>query len=575
MSDTTTSGQAHQADTHGTAASSFQSAQSSIGPYSLLEKLGEGGMGAVYKAMHVNLKKVMAIKVLAPRRELRDGVVNRFYQEMEAIGRLDHPNLVRATDAGEDQGRHFLVMEYVDGEDVAKILRRRKTLTIAEACAIVRQTALGLQYLADQNLVHRDIKPSNLMMTASGQVKILDLGLALLQREAADEASELTNPGQVMGTWDYMAPEQTFDSHQVDIRADIYSLGCTFYKMLTGSAPFSSAVYATNRDKVLAHRAVEATPLSQLVPGAPPALEGVLQRMLAKAPADRFQSPAELLQALDTVAPEATPVASRESFANRSQSSATSKTDELPSDAGVVASLRRLSGKSWPVGVAAAGFMIVAIIIWPRGDPPPATGQWHSLMEAAPRRLHWSNNLPQPVWNDKRKEILAAPAGDLGILGLGRVPAKIKNYRFRVNMRQNPWSSNVGIVFGFREKVDNDERVIRYQSVGLVEQPDGSLLMERRRTVGTFPAEGPSRFQSAIIMSQFTARPPRDEEPLEIEVHGSHLLRVIWAGVELPDLCRPALNAQFTEEDYAGEVGVFCSNNMAIFRNGEMMLLEP
>ena len=232
-----------------------------IGPYRLLEKLGQGGMGTVYKALHIKLDKLVALKVLSADRMQDPQAVSRFEREMKAVGKLEHPHLIRAFDAGEAEGTHFLVMEYVAGEDLGSLAKRLGQLPVAEACELIRQAAVGLQYAHEHGLVHRDIKPANLLVAFSGQLsavssqedatgipklnadrcpltatlKILDLGFALLQEQAGD-AGELTSAGQVMGTLDYMAPEQCGDSHQVDIRADIYSLGATLYRLLAGRA---------------------------------------------------------------------------------------------------------------------------------------------------------------------------------------------------------------------------------------------------------------------------------------------------------------------------------------------------
>ncbi len=175
--------------------------------YDLLEKIGQGGMGTVYKALHSRLKRIVALKVLADHRLNDPAAVDRFSREMQAVGKLAHPNIVRALDAGEADGRHYLVMEYIDGLDLSRLSRRCGPLPVAEACELVRQAALALQHAHEHGLVHRDMKPSNVMLTRDGQVKVLDLGIALLQPEEP-ATSDLTGTGQVMGTLDYMAPEQ-------------------------------------------------------------------------------------------------------------------------------------------------------------------------------------------------------------------------------------------------------------------------------------------------------------------------------------------------------------------------------
>jgi serine/threonine protein kinase len=291
---------------------SGEGALATLREYQLLEELGEGGMGTVYKARHAKLKRTVALKVL-PRNRTHDAqAIARFEREMEAVGKLEHPNIVRALDAGEHNGTHYLVMEFIDGVDLSKLVQRRGRLALADACELVRQAAVALQHAYEHGLVHRDVKPSNLMLTtagtaaaattvrgpdAGGQVKLLDLGLALLAGPQP-AAQFLTASNQMMGTADYVAPEQVGDSHAVDIRADIYSLGCTLFKLLTGEAPFSGAKYGSSLQKMLAHRREPIPPVTQLRPDVPGELAAVLNRMCAKQPSDRFATPAEVAAAL-------------------------------------------------------------------------------------------------------------------------------------------------------------------------------------------------------------------------------------------------------------------------------------
>ncbi|MDB5335641.1 MAG: hypothetical protein JWN70_1260 [Planctomycetaceae bacterium] len=275
-----------------------------LGQYHLLQKLGEGGFGAVYKALHSRLDKVVALKVLTTSR-LRDRhAVDRFGREMRAVGKLHHINIVAATDAGEIDGMHYLVMELVDGIDLRKLVKQHGRLPIGAACELIRQAAVGLQHVHEHGLVHRDIKPSNLMLTLSQNrddapaVKVLDLGLALLDETHLEHVGELTATGQVMGTLEYMAPEQGSDTHAVDIRADIYSLGASLYKLLTGRAPFSSDQYRSPMKLLMALATQSPPTLSDRCPEIPPELEAIVLRMLAKNPADRYSTPHELADAL-------------------------------------------------------------------------------------------------------------------------------------------------------------------------------------------------------------------------------------------------------------------------------------
>ncbi len=309
-----------------------------VGEYQLLEPLGAGGMGTVYKARHVGLGSLYAVKLLHPRRSADRQAIERFQREMVALGQLDHPHIVRAIDAGEEGGIHYLVMEYVEGVDLSRLAAQHGVLPVPEACELIRQAALGLAYAHRQGRVHRDIKPSNLMLAGlrvsdygprieeeenlqpaarnpqSAIVKLLDLGLARFgEMSALDEPSaqdldtlldyasdskNLTLTNQVMGTLEYMAPEQASDSRAVDPRSDIYSLGCTLYKLLAGRAPFGERRYSTSAKQMLAHAQAPVPPIRQIRPETPPGLAALLERMLAKKPEDRPASAEDVAAAL-------------------------------------------------------------------------------------------------------------------------------------------------------------------------------------------------------------------------------------------------------------------------------------
>jgi serine/threonine protein kinase len=273
-----------------------------LGEYELLAELGSGGMGTVYRARHTRLDKTVALKILAPGSLIDDEVVARFDREMKAVGRLNHPNIVQAHDAGEIGGTRFLVMEYVDGMSLATLIDACGPLPVAAACELIRQAAIGLDHAHRQGLVHRDIKPSNLMLDSHGQVKILDFGLAMFQPGQLAGAERITASGQAMGTIDYMAPEQAESSRTVDIRADLYSLGCTLYKLLSGRAPFSGPKYQDPLNKVMAHAREPVPPIRKVRPDVPAELAAVLDRLLAKDPAGRFSAPAELVAAIGPLA---------------------------------------------------------------------------------------------------------------------------------------------------------------------------------------------------------------------------------------------------------------------------------
>jgi serine/threonine protein kinase/formylglycine-generating enzyme required for sulfatase activity len=268
-----------------------------LGEYELLGCLGKGGMGAVYKARHRKLKRIVALKVLPAHQRDDEQAIARFEREMEVIGQLSHPHVVQAHDAGEIGGMRFLVMECVDGLNLSELVARLGPLPIPDACELARQAALGLQYAHEHGLVHRDIKPSNLMLASAGQLKILDLGLALFKVMPSCR-DEMTGTGQALGTVDYIAPEQASDSHHVDIRADIYSLGCTLYNLLSGHAPYHGPKYHSPIQKLLGHGHDPVPPIQRLRAEVPGDLVAVIERMLAKDPAQRFLTPADVAESI-------------------------------------------------------------------------------------------------------------------------------------------------------------------------------------------------------------------------------------------------------------------------------------
>ena len=310
---------------------------SPLGPYQLLDKLGEGGMGAVYKARHVKLGRLVALKVLPPHVLSRPDALSRFEREMKAVGALSHPNVVQALDAGEIGGVHYLSMEYVEGQDLQELIKSKGPMSVVNACKAIRQAALGLAAAHKLGLVHRDIKPSNLFVTKeTGQIKILDMGLALLSEEQTPAA--LTSTGQCFGTPDYMAPEQWKDAHTCDARADLYALGCTLFLLLVGRTPYGGDEYRTVPRKMMGHVrdpipdliAARATvrgggcqpPQTSSLPADPSAgeaaselkdalrlaasatsdipdgLDAIYRKLMAKDPKDRFASADQLAEAL-------------------------------------------------------------------------------------------------------------------------------------------------------------------------------------------------------------------------------------------------------------------------------------
>ncbi len=274
-----------------------------LGQYRILGKLGQGGMGAVYKALHTKLEKTVALKVLPEDRLGKSDAIARFHREMKAVGKIEHPHLVRALDAGEADGSHYLVMEYVDGIDLSRLLKEQGRLPVAAACELIRQAALGLQAAHQSGMVHRDIKPANLMLARQDfgppSVKVLDLGLARLADGSGQMETELTTDNQIMGTLDFMAPEQADSSKDVDTRADVYSLGATLFTLLTGQPPYHSAAQQTFIQKLNALATAPLPNMQNLRADVPAGLATVLEKMLAKDRGKRYREPGEVAKALE------------------------------------------------------------------------------------------------------------------------------------------------------------------------------------------------------------------------------------------------------------------------------------
>lgn len=273
-------------------------AGSTLGPYRILGKLGEGGMGAVYKARHQHLDKIVALKVLSAAVTNRTDAIARFKREMKAVGKLEHPYIVRAMDAGEVAGLNYLAMEFVEGSDLRKLVRDQGPLSVAQACKVIRQAAQALSAAHAAGLVHRDVKPSNLLMTKRGQIKLLDLGLARLAGDATTSGADLTTVGQAFGTPDYMAPEQWEDTHSADARSDLYALGCTLFFLLTGLAPYGNTTHPSMMNKMTGHLVGPVPDLQTARQDIPEEIATIFQKLMAKNPSERYQTAAELVGVL-------------------------------------------------------------------------------------------------------------------------------------------------------------------------------------------------------------------------------------------------------------------------------------
>jgi serine/threonine protein kinase len=268
-----------------------------LGRYKVLQPIGAGGMGSVYLCEHRFMRRRAALKVLPPERAKNPADLERFYREARAVAALDHPNIVRAYDIDREGKFHYLAMEYVEGASLQQIVMQQGPLSPLKAASYLRQAALGLHHAYSAGLIHRDVKPANLLVEHTGVVKLLDLGLARFFHDVEDDIS-VKNEETVLGTADFVAPEQAINSHSVDIRADIYSLGATFYFCLTGRPPFPGGSIA---HKLMAHCTGRPQPIRNFRDDVPAELIAILDKMMARKPEKRYATPADVAVAVTSL----------------------------------------------------------------------------------------------------------------------------------------------------------------------------------------------------------------------------------------------------------------------------------
>ncbi|WP_020472923.1 serine/threonine protein kinase [Zavarzinella formosa] len=582
-----------------------------LGQYRLVRILGQGGMGAVCLGYHLSLKKWVAVKLLPRGATARPGAIARFKREMEAIGQLDHPNIVRATDAGEVDGVHYLVMELVDGADLNRLLREERTLTIPTACEMIRQAAAGLQYAHELGMVHRDIKPSNLILTRTGRVKILDLGLALIGGDRL-AGSVLTGTGQVMGTLNYMAPEQWEAASKVDIRADIYSLGCTLYALLTGRAPFGGVEYDSVLQKMAAHAQAPIPRAATRRPEIPDALDDVITRMMAKSPADRYATPQEVALALE-------PFLTGENLSEVASRIKPMVTPEPPKDEPSVVSPEAQAStlmmppvvskkRHWLIAAVGVVFLSLATVIAvvaglfhdrdatdippvpipePRPPIPPVTVVeinkeppprvwtplvWHNLLDRKPVEFYWKNPHGVSSWHfDPDKRNLNIQCFGPGLLSLGNTEAH--GYRLKVGIRQTHWVGGIGIFIGGQSDA-NRPAALKYQAVSIyskststgknstIHRAKGGISLRNVRD----PITGEQPFGITTVDT-----PEGREMILDITVVSRKIREITWDGQRYTKLFDDSTNSLFTPKEHQGEFGVILDSATATILSAEFM----
>jgi serine/threonine protein kinase len=578
-----------------------------LGQYRLVRRIGMGGMGVVYKAWHDRLNRDVAIKFLPPGKIFNQQDIDRLHQEMKAVGNLDHENVVFAIDADECEGVHYLVMEYVEGCNLAQLVSDRGRLAIADACELMRQAAVGLAHIHARGLVHRDLKPSNLMLDEEGRVKILDMGLAKLRAEDFLEDKELTNAGYILGTSDYLAPEQAADAHSADIRSDLYSLGCTLFKLLTGQAPFGGKGCDSVTKKLIAHAKIPPPRLSEFRADVPQELELLVERLLAKDPDQRPADPQEILPILKRLAAgqriEALiPGGARGPLRDASLATRTNTSNDTPQAKNaefIPPSPPWKSSKVRPyIAVAVVASMLVITlsglaIIQAMGGfgsrhLPPSFDQPNPF----PVVDYHLSVRPAAIARDPRAGTISITCADPVLLRLGTLGPRTGVFRVSCDHSQGDWGGQFGVFMGLHDIHDAQGRphtTAQFICINMAAEIDstGNLSPRRvrlmvQRTYLTMAPAGdevgftPTPLRSTNSPFAFADVPPTGKTlPLELHFTEGLLTKVVANGQAMPELTDGDFHGRMAAVDTQGPFGIFIANRHgATFSNLDFSVLE-
>ncbi len=528
-----------------------------LGSYELLACIGRGASGAVYRARHLKLEQTVAVKVLDASRSIDP---DSFLREMKTIGSLTHPNIVRATDAGEADGNHFLVMEYVDGIDAARLLFRHGPLGVADACEIARQAALGLQFIHEQSLIHRDVKPSNLLVTVQGQVKLLDLGIAT----RSDKQHGIENgKARPQGTLDYMAPEAWNDPAAIDARSDLYSLGRTLHKLLTASVP-------------LRHEDLDLTTLAQV----PRSVQRLLHSLLAKHPEQR---PPSMQQVIDALEPACRGADLPGLIAKTSPQLAALVPENTVS--GVRTQRSVFTRRAVIAGAASFGavaFLLSKLRL--SSSISLRRAVWRPLSPVEPKILLSVDTTTTVDVRAVRQDEFEVTSADLALVNMGRPVNGL--FAFSVDLTPND-VNQCGIFFRGQFDYSQPNRTLRFHSVELrsASNPTGAspghyLLWSEwlsKRENGAIDVTQTELATVAVELDQNASA-----QHLQATVGRQGMPEILWNGQSLHESlwqlssegrAVQRMSTGLLPTAYLGWIGVSCANGTAVFRKPRLTYL--
>lgn len=572
--------------------------------YQLLRTMGAGGMGTVYEAFHIHLRRRVAVKVISPEFATSQDAINRFEREMAAVGRMSHPNIVQALDAGIYQRTHYLAMEYVDGANVEFICQRVGALKIEDACEIIRQAALGLAHAHSFGIVHRDIKPSNLLLSKTGEVKIADLGLVRFHSHAKRES--LTAHGAVLGTYDYMSPEQAAGG-DVGFESDIYSLGATLFRLLAGKPIFAGPSYGSAFQKVNGHINEPPPRVVTLRADVPPQLDAIVHKLLAKVPSERLMSAQDVAEALVPFSVQARLPALAEpeprspafEVTTRNFFGASTKNPTAPA-----VEKKKIGLGVW-IGLCNLIVLLGLGIVWyfthrpgqPKDVPSPTPKstnpvdaqspqiedvlsrdlevfRWYSFLNHEPRKVIWPLDGVSSLNFDRERSRLNVSSSGICVLSLGR--ADLTEYKLRMDFHQNRWRGDMGVMLGLRNDPNLPGGFMGQALLFLTAEfpGQGQQLTLRRAKLNFIPmVEGGFRVNRTVTNDTRVSMPTGIMETIDLIVETSRLTSIRWKGTEISNLCTDEVNRQYEPQDYVGEFGIFFSESDLTVSSVQLMPL--